>query len=151
MRTIRTSRMVVIEGKDGADFERKYNERMAELSRERVSVSDPEIDIRSLRAFVVVSSEVKEPECLGDEYELKGIRYSCGDCTMWDRKHNYCTAFEGNLWRRATDLCCDDFWVSYGEDAAMVYLPRNSDGTIDKRTREFKKLLKEGKCTRENS
>lgn len=83
MKTIKKSNMVVIEGSSGADLQNKYNSSMDELTRAGITIEEKIISIEKMSAIILYEETVKIPECLKDEYALRGIYPRCSECPMY--------------------------------------------------------------------
>ena len=88
----------VIEAETAKGFETAFNEALAELAKWR-----PDVTLNMQRgthcAYIMYTETVTIPEDIRDEYELKGIRYICGDCPWFrpspDRRIKYTTCDRG--------------------------------------------------------
>lgn len=94
MRTKEFKKIKVVESHSGAEFERLYNEAMAELAgknpQEIIKLGEGHC------AYICYTESEEEPENIRDEYSLRGVSYVCGECPYFNSvddkrvKHGIC-------------------------------------------------------------
>lgn len=124
------SQMLFIEGKGGADLARQYNDAMNELTHKFATITDKIVD--SERLTVVILYEVMEqvPECLKDEWALRGIFPTCSECPAFepDGHHGgYCSRAAGRL-REDDDICKARWREIEKEERRDVYAAKSCGG-----------------------
>lgn len=116
----RQKKIRVVEANDAAEFEAEFNAALAELTRWK-----PEVTMNTQRgthcAYIMYNEETKVPEDTRDEYELKGIRFICGDCPWFrpspDRRIKYTTCARGEYRTTYNTAACNALYkaVDSGE------------------------------------
>lgn len=93
MKEIRRKIHKTIKTETPEEFDRQLNEI---LTKER----EPEFTIHQVVPFLAYCTYTYyeyEPECIEDEYELRGVRFYCEDCPYLDKT--------GGLWNQKTFPC----------------------------------------------
>lgn len=104
----------VVTGSTAEDFQIKLNRALEEIAK---TSSKYELQFNmqmGFCAYIVYDVRREYPETIADEYELKGIKYSCSDCPMFrpseDRRIKYTTCVHGTHRCAANDDACDWFY-----------------------------------------
>lgn len=113
MKDCKATRIVVVTGETGAEFEKRFNECMETLKMENVSFEFN----KSIGhcAYITYTEKWKEPEGIEDEYALRGETYHCGDCPYLElnpdgrRKEHQCR--DNRNLRYKTDPACRRYYL----------------------------------------
>ena len=69
----------IVRSDSASAFEEELNARIMELSDK-----NPIVKFDGLTAYISYTEAVKIPEDVYDEYELKGVKFRCEDCPMFE-------------------------------------------------------------------
>lgn len=79
MRYETIQQFAVVRGETAAEFTEMLNEKMLELKDK-----SPRVEFDGLTAYIKYSETVRHPECLGEEYEVIGVRFCCEQCPAFE-------------------------------------------------------------------
>lgn len=92
MKHLKKPKLKVVAASCGEEFEERCNEVMDELTKKGI-VPRVEFPNALFTAYITYEETVAIPETCEDELELRGIRYTCGDCPKYeppeDRRTKY--------------------------------------------------------------
>lgn len=123
MKTTRTKKVEVYQSCSAGEFQDMINEAFARLGECGIKFEEELFNnSNGFSAFIKYEMVEKFPECLKDEYELKGITFRCKDCDFYTPLNSY----EGSCPRikRGRPLANDDvgncsaFWERMEEKEA---------------------------------
>lgn len=115
MRSETLQQFAVIRGETPEEFSEKLNAKLLELKDKR-----PRVEFDGLTAYVKYSETLRFPECLADEYESVGVRFTCERCPVFEPR---CKA-GGGIDRRCKKGGCDHslYGKTFGDSEACDYL-----------------------------
>lgn len=107
MKYIRTKQMQVVCEMDPRKFQEEFNATMQRLASEGQM---PELVFPQNAqgtVYIIYYNEAKVPECLEDEFSLRGEYYHCCDCPHFEEiksadrriKYYYCPYCDSNAWK----------------------------------------------------
>lgn len=114
MKRKRTLKVEVVQSYSPDEFSSKLNELFARLAEDNIKFTDELFNNgNGFSAFVRYEDVEQIPECLMDEYHIKGIFPKCKDCEFYEPINSYegkCFKVRGTL-RRTDDVGeCQVFW-----------------------------------------
>ena len=77
------TQVIVIETKDGAEYQRQFNEIMRDLAPYEVRYQNP-TNVPGHCCYIYYDEEKVVPENAKDELELKGVHLICGMCPYYE-------------------------------------------------------------------
>lgn len=106
MLRVKKSQMLFVEGRNGDELMRSYNESMNGLVRSLATVTDNIISIENLSAVILYEVTEEIPETIKDRYALAGIFPKCADCPCFvpTKYGGTCHRVQGTL-RKDDDIC----------------------------------------------
>ncbi len=121
MKYVKQTHARVVAANTPEEFEMKLNKTLADIA---LAGSEPTIQFNcnvGFCAYITHETTTRVPENIEDEYELKGIRFTCGECPNWIQpidgrvKYSHCDVIGCN--RKSSDSACE--WL-YREDAKHI-------------------------------
>lgn len=112
MKTIQKSQVVVIDEQTAEAFQERYNAAMDELTDISITIEEKMVSVDKFRAVIMYSTKVRLPECLKDEYHLRGIYPTCSECPMYTpsgKGRGVCPRVRGSL--MDCDEICNYRWM----------------------------------------
>lgn len=111
MKIKRFNRIEVVSEVSPQTFQDKLNETYQRLAGRKFEQSLYN-NQNGFTAYITYEEIEQTPECLKDEYEIKGISFKCGDCPYFEPINNYegmCDFCRGKL-RKNDKADCGAFW-----------------------------------------
>ena len=118
MKINRYKRIEVISENSPMDFQDKLNDLYMKLQGKKFTEQLYNNE-NGFTAYITFEEIEQTPDCLKDEYELKGITFTCADCPYYEALNNFegtCDFCRGKL--RRTDEACNVYW-RYMEEKEM--------------------------------
>ena len=131
MKYVKQTRAKIIAANTPEEFEMKLNKVLTDIA---LDGDEPVIQFNcnvGFCAYVTHKHTTRVPESYEDEYDLKGIHFTCGQCQRWEQpidgriKYFYCE--EVGCGKKASDSACE--WL-YREDSARRALRGEQDEGI---------------------
>lgn len=115
MRIESMQQFAVVRGETAEELTEQLNRKLRELKGK-----NPQVKFEGLTAYIKYSEAIQHPECLGDEYELIGARFSCDQCPAYIPK---CRR-DGSIDRRCKVGGCPntEYKKTYGRASACDLL-----------------------------
>ena len=110
MRTRRFQRIEVVSETSPGDFQDKLNELFTTLEGKKFQTQLYNNE-NGFSAYITYEEIEKIPECLKDEYDLKGVSFTCKECPYFESINRFegeCDFCRGTL--RRNDEVCQHFW-----------------------------------------
>ena len=115
MRSETLQQFAVIRGETAEELSEMLNAKLIELKGK-----SPRVEFDGLTAYIKYSETIRHPECLADEYESVGIRFSCEQCPAYEPR----CKLSGEVDRRCKKGKCDHtiYGKTFGEAFACDLL-----------------------------
>ena len=80
MKVLESKKYKIIYDKSASGFEKKLNDAIEQLNDHALEVNITEQHQNGVLAYIKYSNDVKIPESIADELELRGLQIKCADC-----------------------------------------------------------------------
>ena len=110
MRVRRYQKIAVVSDSSPGDFQDKLNDLFMELEGKKFNTQLFNNE-NGFSAYITYEEVEKIPECLKDEFDLKGITFTCKECPYFESINRFegeCDFCRGTLHRN--DDVCQHFW-----------------------------------------
>lgn len=138
MKTINKSQIIVIDSASAEDFQAEYNAAMDKLTDISITIEDKQISVENFRAVIMYSEKVRLPECLKDEYHIRGIYPTCSECPMYtpaSKGRGVCPRVRGSL--LDCDEICNHRWMELEREMKREVVISASESQIGNAAAEY--------------